>query len=162
MVRCCRIGLAVLGVLLAGCYSLQPVRGVEPQVGTRVAFDVNDAGRVALGGAMGPEIAQVEGLLVEKDNGSYLLSVTAIRTLRGFEQVWAGEQVRLQQGHLGSVYERRFSTGRTIAISAVGIGGLAAIITSISLLAGGTEENGPDNCNPEIEDCDKQDRIGRP
>ena len=44
------VGLLVLGILAAGCYSLQPVRGAAPVVGTTVAFDVNDAGRVALGG----------------------------------------------------------------------------------------------------------------
>ena len=162
MPRCARTGWTILGVCLAGCYSLQPVRGVEPQVGTQVAFDVNDAGRVALGGTMGPEIAQVEGRLLEKAPGGYLLSVTAIRLLRGGEQVWAGEQIRLREDHLGPAYERRFSTGRTIAFTAVSLGGLAALLTSVSLIAGGTEDNNPPECNPEIEDCEKQDRIGRP
>src|SRR5207248_394092 len=52
---------AAFGVALGGCYSYRPAGGVPPQIGTRVAFDVNDAGRMALGGTMGPEIAQVEG-----------------------------------------------------------------------------------------------------
>jgi hypothetical protein len=37
---------------------------VTPAVGEKVAFDVNDAGRVALGGSLGPEIAQIEGRVV--------------------------------------------------------------------------------------------------
>jgi len=55
-----------LGALLAGCYTLQPAGGVVPSVGTQVAFDVNDVGRLALGGSMGPEIGQIEGRVVQK------------------------------------------------------------------------------------------------
>jgi hypothetical protein len=50
------IGLAVAVASLVGCYTLQPTGGPVPEVGSRVAFDVNDAGRAALGGTMGPEI----------------------------------------------------------------------------------------------------------
>lgn len=134
-------GVAILSMLLAGCYVLQPVRGVTPDVGTKVAFDVNDAGRVALGGAMGPEIAQIEGQLVEKDAGSYLVAVSAVRLLRGGEQVWSGEQVRLKSEYLGPAYERRFSAGRSVALGVVGIGGFAAILATKSLLGGGTKDN---------------------
>ena len=61
MLRARSIGSVGVGLLLAGCYTLQPARGVTPEIGARVAFDVNDAGRVVLGGSMGPEIDQVEG-----------------------------------------------------------------------------------------------------
>jgi hypothetical protein len=151
---------AVGGILVAGCYTLQPVTGATPEVGARVAFDLTDAGRMALGGSMGPEIAQIEGRLVEKDNGGYLVSVTAVRLLRGGEQVWAGERVRLDRDYLGRTYERRFSPGRTIALSVVGIGGIAAFLLTRSLLASGTDDD-DDRC-PDVEDCEVQDRIGRP
>jgi hypothetical protein len=132
---------ALLGLCLAGCYSLQPAGGVVPEVGARVAFDVNDAGRVALGGSMGPEIAQVEGQLVEKDGGSYLLAVTTIRLLRGGEQVWSGEQVRLKSEYLGSAYERKVSVARSVGLGVVGIGGFALLLAKTSLLGGGTKDN---------------------
>ena len=70
------------GAVLAGCYTLQPASGGAPVVGTKVAFDVNDAGRVALGGPLGPEVTQIEGQLVQQDSSGYLLAVSAIRTLR--------------------------------------------------------------------------------
>jgi hypothetical protein len=124
-----------------GCYSLQPTGGAVPQAGTPMAFDITDAGRVALGGSMGPEISQVEGRLLDRDSSSYLVAVTGIHLLRGGEQSWAGEQVRLRTEHVSKLYERRFSTGRTIALGAVGVGAAAAIAVR-SLIGFATTEEG--------------------
>jgi hypothetical protein len=119
-----------MAALLAGCYTLQPARsGYTPQIGDEMAFDINDAGRVALGGSMGPEIAQVEGKLLSRENAEYLVGVTTVRFLRGGEQVWKGEEVRIKSEHVGSTYQRHFSKGRTIAISAAGVAGFAWIVT---------------------------------
>lgn len=92
---------------------------------------------------MGPEIAQVEGQLIEKDASSYLLAVSTVRLLRGGEQVWTGEQVRLKADQVGSSYQRRFSLGRTIGLGVVGIGGVTAFFVTRSLIAGGSEEDKP-------------------
>jgi len=151
--------LGALGPLAQGCYTMQPVRGVEPQVGTRVAFDVNDQGRQAMGGTMGPEIAQVEGVLLEKENGGYRLSVRAVRLLRGGEQFWSGEEVRLRTEHLGPAYERRFSAGRSVAFVAVGVGGIGAFLLSRSLLGSGTDDDGGTPC--QIEPCTPDERLAR-
>lgn len=132
---------ALCGINLAACYTLRPVQGVDPKVGSRIAFDVNDAGRAALGGTMGPEIAQVEGQLLEKENGSYLLAVSTVRLLRGGEQAWSGEQVRLKQEYLGPAYERRFSAGRTIGFGLIGVGGITAFFVTRSLLTSGSEDD---------------------
>lgn len=125
--------------VLAGCYALQPVSTPVPQQGTRVAFDVNDAGRVALGGSMGPAIEQVEGNLLEAESDAYLLSVTAVRLLDGGEQRWAGEAVRIKREYINNTYVRKFSPGRTVAVSAAGIAAVVAIATA-SLSPGGTIE----------------------
>jgi len=130
------IGMAAIS--LAGCYTLKPAMGVTPEVGTKVAFAVNDAGRVALGGSMGPEIAQVEGQLLEMDSATYLLAVSGVRTIRGDEQVWSGEQVRLKPEHVAYTYKRAFSVGRSIGLGAISVGGFAAIIASRSLLGFGS------------------------
>lgn len=128
---------ASLGAFLTGCTTLQPVRGVNPEVGSRVAFDLNDAGRVALGNSMGTEIAQVEGKVIERDSSGYLLSVLGVRLLRGGEQPWSGEQVRLKTEYLGSAYTRHVSLGRSLALGAIGLGGFTAILVSQSLLGSG-------------------------
>ena len=146
--------LTALCVLLAGCYSLRPTRGA-PEVGTKVAFDVNDAGRLALGGSLGPEIAQVEGQLVRRDSAGYLLAISNVRLLRGGEQVWTGEQVHVRPDFVGNTYERRFSLGRSIGFGVVGIGGFAAFMAGRSLLGGGTSDTQPPNDTANT-------RLGRP
>lgn len=132
-----RVPLLAALVLVAGCYTLKPVAGPVPDVGNRVAFDVNDVGRVALGGAMGPEIARIEGLLVQKDTG-YVLAVSGVQLLRGGTQVWSGEQVSLKPEFLTNVYERKFSLGRTLTAGVVGIGGFVAFLATRSLLGSGS------------------------
>ena len=153
------ICLGLAGALLAGCSTMRPLGGAEPQVGTRVAFDVNDAGRVALGGAIGPEVAQVEGQLMEKNSEGYLLSVTTTRLLRGGEQTWSGEQVRVKPEYLSTGYERRFSLGRSIALGGVALGGFGVFMLSRELLGSGTSNDPP----PCTVDCGGGNaRLGRP
>ena len=154
--RLVRVGLA--GALLAGCSTMRPLRGTEPQVGPRVAFDVNDAGRVALGGTIGPEIAQVEGQLMEKNSEGYLLAVTTTRLLRGGEQTWSGEQVRVKPEYLSSAYERRFSLGRSLALGGVALGGFGVFMLSRELLGSGSSGDPP----PCTFDCGGPARLGRP
>jgi hypothetical protein len=114
---------------LMGCYTLQPVTSASPAIGERIAFDVNDMGRAALGGSMGPEIGQIEGRLVQKDTTQYVVAVSSIRLLRGGEQTWSGEQVHIKSDYVTTTYARHFAKGRTIALSAVGIGALAFLVT---------------------------------
>ena len=156
-------GAALLMTLASGCYSMNPAKGVEPQVGSRVAFDVNDAGRAALSGTMGQEIGQVDGRLLGQEDGEILMSILTVRFLRGGEQVWSGEQVRLKKEYLGARYDRRFSAGRTAALAAVTLGGVGAFLATRSLLGSGQDDNpggceNPDTCNPNT----RLGRLGRP
>ena len=99
-----RLILAALsGALLVGCYTLQPTGGPVPKVGTIIGLELNDAGRAALGGSMGPEIGQVEGRLVEKDSGEFVIAVSALHLLRGGEQVWHGETVHIKSEYVSSI-----------------------------------------------------------
>jgi hypothetical protein len=134
-----------------GCYTLQPTGGPVPETGTVIGLDITDAGRVALGGAMGPEIDQVEGRLLAKDTSGYLVGVTSLHLLRGGEQVWHGEQVQIKKEYVASVYQRRFSPGRSAALAAVGIGAVA-LIASRSIFPSGSinQPIGPDSSGTSI------------
>lgn len=136
------VAVAVFGVLLAGCYTLVPARGTAPAPGSQMAFDINDVGRVELGGAMGPEISQVEGQVIGKEDGEYIVAVNVVRLLRGGEQVWSGERVRINSNWVGSSYERRFNPGRSVALAAVGVAGVAAFIVTRNLITSGSDEGG--------------------
>lgn len=133
-------------LLLTGCYTLRPVGSASPEPGDRLALDLNDQGRLALGGTMGPEIAQIEGPLVENGNSEYLIAVRSVKLLRGGEQTWSGERVRVSRDFVNTVYVREFSKGRTIAASAVAVGVVAAFFLSRDLFGLGqndTEDPGP-------------------
>ena len=125
--------------LLSGCYTLDPTGGVAPEIGQEIGLDINDVGRVGLGGAMGPEIAQVEGRLVSRENAEYVVAVRAVHFLRGGEQAWTGEPVHIKSEYVTSISERHFSKGRTIALSAVGVASVVFLLTR-SIIGGGTED----------------------
>lgn len=129
-------------VFLVGCYSLQPAMGTIPQPGNVIGLDINDAGRVALGGSMGPEIIQLEGRLISRDASEYVVGVSTVRLLRGGEQVWRGEAVHIKKEFVSVVYERKLSKTRTIIAGAAGVG-LVALIGSRSLGGLWTPEDPP-------------------
>jgi hypothetical protein len=138
--RMYRVTSYVVGAaLLSGCYTLDPTGGVAPEIGQEIGLDINDAGRVALGGAMGPEIAQVEGSLVSRENAEYLVAVRTVHLLRGGEQVWKGEPVHIKSEYVSSISERHFSKGRSIALGAVGVASVVFLLTR-SIIGGGTED----------------------
>lgn len=114
---------------LAGCYTLVPARQTTPQPGDVIALDITDAGRVALGGLIGPEISQVEGRFVGMDSSAYVVGVTAVRFLQGGDQVWHGENVHIKSEYVASRYERRFSAVRSVALGAVAVGAVALVAT---------------------------------
>src|SRR4051812_38255590 len=117
-----RLSVVVGGILLVGCYELQPTGGSVPQPGTIIGLDINDAGRVALGGAMGTEIGQIEGRLIEKTATEYVVGVTVVHLLRGGEQVWRGENVRVRSDYVTTIYQRRLNPARTAVLAAAGAG----------------------------------------
>lgn len=125
-----RLSSLVLVSLAVGCYTLQPTGGVTPPPGTIIGLDINDVGRVALGGSMGPSILRVEGRLVSKDSGEYVLAVTDVHLLDGEDQVWSGEMVHVKSEYVSSTLERRLSVGRSIALGAIGVGAVAALATA--------------------------------
>jgi hypothetical protein len=130
--------LVIFSVLSAGCYSLQPALGPAPKNGDQVAFEITDQGRVFLGGAMGPEIGQVEGRLLESENGEYVLGVTSVRTIRGGVQVWSGERVRIEKQYVSRMYEKKFSKGRTFVMGVVAVGGAVFLFgRSLGVFGGG-------------------------
>lgn len=119
--------VAGMGFLSAGCYALQPAAGAVPVPGTNVALDITDAGRVALGMSMGPGISRVTGRLMSRSGTEYLISVSGVELQRGGFETWRGETVRIDASHVSTFYERRFSKGRTILLSAVLVGAAAVL-----------------------------------
>ena len=119
--------VAGTGLLTAGCYSLQPAAAATPEPGTRLSFAINDAGRVALGGSMGPELRRVNGSLNSKEGDDYFVNVSGVDLMYGGFQTWAGETVRINSSYVSAVYERKFSKGRTILATVAAVGALSLL-----------------------------------
>ncbi len=132
----------VLLLATDGCYSLQPLPPeTKIEVGSVFAFDITDAGRVALGGVMGPEIAQIEGRVAGVANEEFDIAVTRVGLLRGGEQVWKGERIHVMSEYVSRRYQRQFSKGRTVVASTVGAAVVVYLVTR-SILGAGTGDLG--------------------
>jgi hypothetical protein len=117
-----------IGFLSTGCYTLQPSAVAVPASGSRLAFAINDVGRVALGGSMGPELRRVEGHLQSKEGDDYLVNVSGVELLQGGFQTWAGEAVRINSSYVSAIYEKKFSVGKT----ALGVGAAAVAVALVT------------------------------
>ena len=137
---------------LAGCYTFVPAGQITPQPGTVIALDINDRGRVALGGSIGPEVSQIEGRVVSMDTSEYVLHVTGLHFLRGGEQAWSGELVHIRTEFVSSRYERRFSPVRSALLGAVAVGAVALVATKGlgGLGTGDTDQRKPDTTATQI------------
>lgn len=124
-----RIVVAATLIWSTGCYTMQPVTGQPFPLGMTVELVINDAGRVALRPMMGPEVAKVQGRLVQKDSAGYTLAVTQLGLLRDGTQVWSGERVSIKSEYVNSVTERRFSRKRTAVVTAAVMGVVAIVFT---------------------------------
>lgn len=144
------LGCIALVEFLAGCYVLQPATGAGPEPGTLMAFEVNDLGRLALGGQMGPEIVHVEGRLVSKSNEEYQILVKSVKLIQGGTQVWNGEQVTIKREHISQTYERHFSKSQTIALSAVFVAGVFVVVQKFELFGLGDKDQDPAPCDSTI------------
>ena len=155
------VGLLVFGVLTAGCYTLLPAGGAAaPAPGTAVVLQINDIGRVSLGGTMGPEIERVDGRLLGSENGEYQVSVASVKLVRGGEQIWSGENVLIKSDYVSAFYTKRLSKGRSIAMSAAIALGVTAFVVKRDLLGLGREH--PDSIPGDSADVARGPRQAPP
>lgn len=133
---------------MAGCYVLQPAAGgagLEP--GALMALEVNDVGRLALGGQMGPEIVSIEGRLVSAQADEYEVAVKSVKLIQGGNQLWSGEKVRIKKEYVAHTYERKFSKSQTIALGAVVVAAVYAVAVKQNLFGLGKGDPDPPACD---------------
>ena len=129
--------------MTGACYSVEPIASVTPTPGTRLTLAINDGGRVALGGSMGPEIRIVEGKLLTKQDSTYVLSMIGVNYLNGTFQKWAGETVRINSGMVSGFFEKRFSTAKTVMVLAGAAAAGYLITNGYTFKPGGKDDPPP-------------------
>jgi hypothetical protein len=121
------IGLVQLST---ACYSYVPVRTAP--IGSRVALEINDDGRVALREQLGPGVVRLEGRVSAVESDALVLEASSVTQIRGRPTPIDSVQVRVRQGHVERVDERRLARGRTWMV----IGGAVAVVAAF-LVANG-------------------------
>lgn len=128
--------LSLLSLFATGaCYSYVPVTGT-PAPGQELALVITDRGRAALSERVGPELDQLRGTLVTRNDSSYTLAMKQAVTLRRVSNTWTGESLTVSSSLVGSVRERRLDRGRSWLLAASATAAVVAFIATRSFLDG--------------------------
>jgi hypothetical protein len=138
------LAAAVVTASTAACYTTRPLLG-PPAAGTEIEATLNDRGRAALADSLGRDVDLVAGRVVERTDTSLVLALTRVRTFRGAENTWTGEQVRFSMTSLRSLAERRLSRAQSVLLGVGIVGATVGLILSRSLFgnAAGAVGDGP-------------------
>jgi hypothetical protein len=127
-----------------GCYVYRPVES-GPSIGTTLAVDLTDNGRVGMGEQIGVSARTIEGVVRTQDDSAYVFNVSSILYLNGQQNRWSGEPLKVSRQFVTNPRQRQFSPSRTALAAAIGVGGVVAFIVSRGLLGLG---NGPRDPGP--------------
>lgn len=132
--------------MASGCYVYIPA-AETPAPGTRLSFDLNDRGRVGLGGRIGPSAMKVEGTLKNVDS-AYEMSVLSVEYQNGQKNNWTGEALTVSRDYVGSVKQRQFSQTRTWLTAGAIVAATVAFAATRGLLTSGNDPKDNGNGEP--------------
>lgn len=127
-------GIAATAVSLSGCYIYLPKSTADVPPNAIVSASITDAGRVALGERVGPEVASIDGRVVQKSDTSVRLMVSQVRYLSGLSDQWQGQEVSLRPQDVKSLTQRTFSRSRTAMMIAGVAAGLVLSVLTLNFL----------------------------
>ncbi len=121
------VALATLALNTA-CYVYAPV-AAAPRPGQRLALELSDQGRVALGGQLGAGVTRVEGTVRQAGSDDLVMAVERLAQISGGTSYWGGEEVRIRRADIARTEERRLSRGRT----ALAVGGFVVALGAFAV-----------------------------
>ena len=125
-----------------GCYVYRPVQS-GPSVGTTLAVDLTDNGRVGMGEQIGASARTIEGVVRTQDDSAYVFNVSSILYLNGQQNRWSGEPLKVSRNFVTNLRQRQFSKSRTALMAGIAVGGVVAFIISRGLLGSGNSPPDP-------------------
>jgi hypothetical protein len=114
-------------LFISGCYTYQPLPTTPPEPGTRISAELTDQGSIDMSSQLGPEVAEVQGEVIQSDSTALRLAILGTANRRGIESDWQREQVAIPVNALGRLQERKLSVGGTALVGGLAIGGLYAM-----------------------------------
>jgi len=127
---------------LSACYRYTPILATPADVGTDVRVGLTDAGSLALGPMIGPQVETMDGRLVTIADTSLVLSVQQTENRAGLETSWRGERVTVPRSAVARIERRQLSQGRSWAVGALAVAAVAAIGRAVNLVGGGGSRGG--------------------
>lgn len=129
----------------AACYTQTPIDTFPPPTNTRIEAQVTDSGVVAMGNALGPGAAEVQGIVVGSTSDSLSLQMLRVDHRGGSSVAWNREVVRFPRYALMRATETKLDKKRSwMAAAGIGIG---AFLVSRAFQAYGAD-NPPDDEQP--------------
>ena len=143
--------VAVVPLVLAGCYKYVPADHAELAPTTPVSVELSALGMINLAPKIGPNVVVLEGNITDATASSVTLALQSLRR-RGESSVatWNGESITLASAEIDQVKRRELSRGRTVAASAALAAASVGIVVGIAKATGGASGTigGKPNPNP--------------
>jgi len=123
---------AIFALVLSGCYTYGDVASPKPELGKPMRVALTLTGGDSLARWLGPNVATIDGRLVQDSPTAYEIGVNSVVMHSGMEQYWKGETVTIPKGLIASIQERKFSWAKTGLLAGV------VIATAVALQQSGT------------------------
>jgi hypothetical protein len=131
------IGLGLVALASAGCYSYIPVSPASPPpIASRVAADLTTKGSVENMQRLGADATSVEGRLVRTAEDSVFLAIEKIRNRDGRYLYWSGERLGFDQEYIAGMRTRKISKAKTV-LAIVGVAAAMYATASSGLIGSG-------------------------
>jgi hypothetical protein len=122
-----------------GCYQYVPITASAPGAGTEVSVGVNDQGRVALAGQVGPGARRLVGRLTQTTDSAFVISLTSVEYIGApVAARWAGEPLSISRQYVSDIGERRLSRTRSWLTAGV-FAALAVAVSAIAIVGFGSD-----------------------
>jgi len=129
--------VAVLPLVLSGCYKYVPVDHAGLPPATAVSVELSARGTANVASKIGNNVVSIDGNLTEASGSSLTLALQAVHR-RGQTEVstWNGESITLTTDEIDQVKRRELSRGRTAVASGALIAASVAVIAAIAKATG--------------------------
>lgn len=132
----CVLGAAIM----SGCYTYVPVE--RPAPGSVVRIDIPVRSAVTGTRRDEEDIESLEGTVLTAGD-SLVLQMESTRDIGNFREIHSVDTVRVAVADLAGVSTRTFSSGKTIGLTAVIVGGVVALAVAALDVGGGSQGGGP-------------------
>jgi hypothetical protein len=129
--------VAVLPLVLAGCYKYVPADHAQLAPATPVSVELSDRGTVNVASKLGTSVVVLEGSIMNATASSLTLALESVRR-RGESAVanWNGESVTLSSDEIAQVSRKELSRSRTLVASTALVAASVGIIVGIAKATG--------------------------